>query len=80
MLCKPNGVANAARVRRVFCMEAMWTRFVPAVVAARGQVRSGGLAAVRLTLGNFAHQAAFNPTPQIFDRALAGRALLDCGV
>ena len=47
---------------------------------ARDQVRSGGLAAVRLALGNFAHQAAFDPTPQLFDRAAAGRALLDCGV
>lgn len=73
-------VVNAARERGVFCMEAMWTRFVPAVVAARDHIRSGRLGPVRLVQGNFAYPAAFEPNGRLFDRALAGGTLLDRGV
>jgi predicted dehydrogenase len=73
-------VVSAARARAVFCMEAMWTRFIPAVVAMRDQVLSGSLGTVHLIQGNFAYPAAFDPNGRLFDRALAGGALLDRGV
>jgi predicted dehydrogenase len=73
-------VVDAARERGVFCMEAMWTRFIPAVVSARDRVRGGSLGAVRLIQGNFAYPAVFDPNGRLFDRALAGGALLDRGV
>lgn len=73
-------VVNEARVQSVFCMEAMWTRFIPAVVAARDHIRGGKLGSVRLIQGNFAYPAAFDSNSRLFDLALAGGALLDRGV
>ena len=73
-------VARAARERGVFCMEAMWTRFIPAVQAAREHIRSGHMGALHLIQGNFAYPAAYEPRDRLFDLALAGGALLDRGV
>jgi predicted dehydrogenase len=73
-------IVAAARMHQRFCMEAMWTRFIPAVVAARQRVLNGELGAVRLIQGNFAYPAAFDASARLFDRALAGGALLDRGV
>ena len=73
-------VVRAARARGVFCMEAMWTRFIPAVTAVRDHLRSGRLGTLRLIQGNFAYPAAIDSRARLFDLALAGGALLDRGV
>jgi predicted dehydrogenase len=67
-------MAAAARRSGRFCMEAMWTRFVPAVVEATAAVRAGRLGRIALMQGDFAYPLA--PV----DRARSGGALLDRGV
>jgi predicted dehydrogenase len=69
-----------ARERRLFLMEAMWTRFLPAVVAARETVASGTLGPVRLVVGGGGYVPAFDPKLPLFDRSLGGGVLLDAGV
>ncbi len=71
---------RAARERRVFLMEAMWTRFLPAVAAVRETVASGALGALRLVIGGGGYVPAFDPTLPLFDRALGGGVLLDAGI
>lgn len=73
-------VVAAARRAERFCMEAMWTRFVPSVVEATAAVRAGRLGRIALLQGDFAYPAAPDPGAALFDRARGGGALLDRGV
>lgn len=71
---------DEARARKLFLMEAMWTRFLPAVVALRDLLGSGVIGRVKLIVGG----GAFIPNPAtehyLLDKALGGGALLDAGV
>ena len=73
-------VAEAARARGVFCMEAMWTRFMGTVIEAKARVDRGDIGAVRLLQGNFAYAVSAKRAPALFDAAAGGGALLDRGV
>jgi predicted dehydrogenase len=74
-------VVVAARAAGVFCMEAMWTRFLPHMVALRSILARG---VVGKTVGVIAdHGQPFGdrpPTHRIHNLTLAGGALLDLGV
>lgn len=73
-------VVDLARARGVFCMEAMWTRFQPAVVEAKRLVAAGeigDLIAVQADLGAF---RAYDPADRLFAPELGGGAVLDLGV
>jgi predicted dehydrogenase len=71
---------RAARDRRVFLMEAMWTRFLPAIAAVREVVNSGSLGAIRLVIGGGGFVPVHDPRLPLFDKALGGGVLLDAGV
>jgi predicted dehydrogenase len=73
-------IADAARSRKVFCMEAMWTRFIPAVREAKRYVDEGAIGAIRLMLGNFAYATPPGSEARFFDPNAGGGALLDRGV
>jgi predicted dehydrogenase len=73
-------VVETARRCRRFCMEAMWTRFVPAVQQARRLVACGALGTLRYLHGDFAYPASREAMPALFDVARGGGALLDRGV
>ena len=73
-------IADYARVRGLFCMEAMWMRFAPAMRRIVELVQAneiGDLQMISASLG-FAHTAADNE--RLFDPRLGGGALLDMGV
>ncbi len=74
------GVVDLARERGVFVMEAMWTRFQPAVVALRELVADGAVGEVRSVQADLGVQRAFDPEDRLFSLALGGGALLDLGV
>jgi dihydrodiol dehydrogenase / D-xylose 1-dehydrogenase (NADP) len=69
-----------ARQRGLFLMEAMWTRFLPAIVHLRQMLADGILGDVRLLAADFGVQFAFNPASRLFAPELGGGALLDLGV
>lgn len=73
-------VVAAARDARVFCMEAMWTRFQPAVVHARELIAAGEIGEVLMVHADFGAHRAFDPASRLFDPALGGGAVLDLGV
>ncbi len=73
-------VVAAARERGVFVMEAMWTRFQPAVVRARELVAQGALGQVRLVQADLGGGPAFDPADRLFSAELGGGAMLDTGV
>lgn len=73
-------IIAAARARGTFCMEAMWTRFLPAVTHLRELVASGALGEVRAVYGDLLAFRGFEPSDRLFDPALGGGAVLDLGV
>ncbi|TQN37674.1 putative dehydrogenase [Blastococcus colisei] len=73
-------VIGLARERGVFVMEAMWTRFMPAVVALRRLIDDGAIGEVRLVQAELGSLWEFDPSHRLFDPAVGGGALLDMGV
>src|ERR1019366_8194581 len=69
-----------ARSKNLFMMEAMWTRFLPHVVALRDLVSRGVLG--ELVLVEADHGKWFDPDPnfRLFAPELGGSAMLDLGV
>ena len=73
-------VVDLARATGRFAMEAMWTRFQPAVVALRELVADGAIGEVRAVQADLGVARPFDPADRLFDPALGGGALLDLGV
>jgi len=74
-------VVALARERRCFLMEAMWTRFVPAVAEVRRLIADGAIGEPLSVLAEFGFDAsALPPEHRAFNPALGGGALLDLGI
>jgi predicted dehydrogenase len=73
-------VIERARAAELFVMEAMWTRFQPAVVALRELVAEGAIGEVRSVQADLGVTREYDPGDRLFDLALGGGALLDLGV
>jgi predicted dehydrogenase len=71
---------RTARQRGVFAMEAMWTRFQPAIVAARRLVEDGAIGQVRQVQADLGVDRPYDPADRLFDLAQGGGAMLDLGV
>ncbi len=69
-----------AHTRQIFLMEAMWTRFLPAIVKVRELLAEGVIGEVRMLNADFGFRTEFNPKGRLFDPTLGGGALLDVGV
>ena len=68
-------ISEAASAAGVFCMEAMWTLFLPRTDVVRQVVEAGLLGDVRTILAD--HGEHFDPPHRILDPSMAGGALLD---
>jgi len=73
-------VIEAARRHKVFCMEGMWMRFVPAVRELAGLVRGGAIGDVRMLNAGLGFPFVYDPKHRVFDPAMGGGAMLDLGV
>src|SRR3954447_10678030 len=73
-------VVDAARANQVFVMEAMWTRFQPAVVRLRELLAAGAIGEVRSVRADLGLLVPFAPTHRLWDLDQGGGALLDLGV
>ena len=73
-------VVGAARAAGVFCMEAMWTRFQPAVAHARELIGAGVIGRPVMVQADFGAHRAFDPHSRLFDLSLGGGSVLDLGV
>ena len=73
-------VIAAARAAGVFCMEAMWTRCLPAMRQVAAWLAEQAIGEVRLLTADFGFRANWNPQSRLLDPHLAGGALLDVGV
>lgn len=73
-------IAAAARAARVFCMEAMWTRFMPMIAEARARISAGDLGEVRALHGSFMLSDRPDSGASLFDPARGGGALAYRGI
>lgn len=73
-------VIAAARQAGVFCMEAMWTRCLPANRQAVAWLTAKAIGDVRLVTADFGFRCGWDPTSRLLDPKLAGGGLLDVGV
>ena len=73
-------VVAEARSRELFCMEAMWMRFIPAIRRARELLDQGAIGEPRMLFADFGVATPFDANSRFFDPAQGGGALLDLGV
>jgi predicted dehydrogenase len=73
-------VVEKARAKNLFLMEAMWSRFMPALAEVQRIIASGEIGRVNQVTADFGFTAAFDPSHRLFNRELGGGALLDLGI
>ncbi|MEQ3552062.1 Gfo/Idh/MocA family oxidoreductase [Pseudonocardia nematodicida] len=73
-------IAAAARDHGVFAMEAMWTRFFPAIVRLRELIAAGAIGEVRTVQADLGVRNRTGPDDRFLSPELGGGALFDLGV
>lgn len=73
-------IAAEARASGVFAMEAMWTRFQPAIVRTRELLAEGAIGSPVSVQADLGLARAFDPADRLFAPELGGGALRDLGV
>jgi len=73
-------VVEEARLRELFCMEAMWMRVHPLIRQARDLVDDGEIGQVVGVRADLSKYFPYDPAGRLYDLAVGGGALLDLGV
>jgi predicted dehydrogenase len=71
---------DLARAKKVFLMEAMWTRYFPVMARVRELLAEETIGDVSLVQCDFGFRTNFNPQHRLFAPPLGGGALLDVGI
>jgi predicted dehydrogenase len=69
-----------AREKKLFLMEAMWTRFLPALTEARRIIAAGEIGKVHMVQSDLGFYANVDESHRLRNPALGGGALLDVGI
>ncbi len=79
-LREAQAVVALAREKKLFLMEAMWTRYMPALAELRRIVASGEIGPPRQLHADFGFHAPSDPAHRVNSCELGGGALLDLGI
>lgn len=71
---------ETAKTKKLFLMEAMWTRFSPALTKLISLIKDGVIGDIKTLKGDFCIDIPFDPNSRYFNPDLAGGALLDVGI
>lgn len=71
---------NMARDHKVFLMEAMWSKFLPANLRVKQWIKEGIIGKVLHIKASFSFRTEFDPSSRLYNPALGGGALLDVGI
>jgi predicted dehydrogenase len=71
---------RVARDKRLFLMEAMWSRFFPLMAKVRSLLADGAIGDVQMLVADLSIQFNFDPSDRRYNLDLGGGALLDLGV
>jgi predicted dehydrogenase len=89
VLCEKPFALNASQAReiadcaarcKVFCMEAMWMRYLPGIIRLKQLVEDGAIGTARILTAQIGYPFVADPTGRQFNLAAGGGALLDLGV
>ncbi|MEE9051227.1 Gfo/Idh/MocA family oxidoreductase [Brucella melitensis] len=73
-------IETASKARNIFAMEAMWTRFLPAVQAVKHAIDASRIGTVTHIEADLSYSRAYDPESRFFSPALGGGAAFDLGV
>ncbi len=73
-------VIALARAKGLFAMEAMWTRFFPAMIRLRELLAGGAIGEPQMVRADLSHRVEFHPKHRLYDPEVGGGALLDIGI
>ncbi len=73
-------IIELARERRLFLMEAMWTRFLPTMRKVKAWIDDGAIGEVKMLNADFGFRAPRNPDQRHLNKKLGGGAVLDTGI
>lgn len=73
-------VIELARKKNLFCMEAMWSRFMPIIEKAKEITESGEIGEIKMFSASFGKLNQFDPSNACYKKELGGGSLLDLGV
>ncbi|MEG0693189.1 MAG: Gfo/Idh/MocA family oxidoreductase [Oscillospiraceae bacterium] len=73
-------IFNFAKSKNLFCMEAMWSRFLPAVKKAKDWIDSGKVGEIDMSTFLVGFKCDDNPLGRMRNPNLAGGAIFDIGV
>ncbi len=74
-------IMELAQEKELFCMEAMWTRFLPAIAKAKSLLQEGMIGKLRYIRASFGGaNPDFDPGSRYFDPALGGGSVMDVGI
>lgn len=71
---------DEAKMRRVFLMEAFWTKFLPQYQKVLSLVSEGVIGEIRMVHADFGFRPPDPPAQRLYDPALGGGSLLDIGI
>ena len=89
VLCEKPFTVNAAEMKslialaeqkQLFMMEAMWTRFLPAVAQVREWLAQDIIGTIKQVRATFGFLFPYDPEHRLFNPDLAGGAVLDAGI
>jgi predicted dehydrogenase len=89
VLCEKPSAINArqykklmdiAKDKKVFMMDALWTRFHPHIIKIFNLIRDGELGEIKQLRADFGFKADYDPTSRLFNPDLGGGTILDIGI
>lgn len=69
-----------AKEKKLFFMEALWSRFLPNIIKVKELIDSGEIGKVKLITSYFSIKSSYGPEHRQFNRELGGGSLLDIGI
>lgn len=73
-------VIKVAKERNLFCMEAMWSRFMPIIDKVKLIIQSGKIGEIKMFTASFGKLKEFDLNNNVYKKKLGGGCLLDLGV
>jgi predicted dehydrogenase len=69
-----------AQEKKVFLMEAFWTKFLPSFQKVQTLIQSGAIGEIKSIHADFGTNPPYHPEGRLFNKALGGGSLLDIGI
>ncbi|HFD88186.1 MAG TPA: Gfo/Idh/MocA family oxidoreductase [Gammaproteobacteria bacterium] len=73
-------VIAMAREKKLFCMEAMWMRFIPLIREIKRRIDAGEIGDVQMLKADFGYPIGFDPESRFFSLEKGGGSLMDRGI